>query len=99
MRRGTTPTFTISTSIDLTDAEVIYLTFSQGRNGIFTLEKDRMEITSEAIVVKLTQEETLSFDDRKSVRFQIRGRKPGNVAVASNIMTTSVSEILKDGVI
>ena len=97
--RGTTPLCTIETEIDLTTCEVIYLTAKQGSNVVFEKEKDDLDVTSEAVSVELTQEETLGFDWRKELRIQIRARYPNGKAVKSNIMVGVAGEILKEGVI
>jgi hypothetical protein len=96
MKRGTTPTNTFKTNIDLTGATV-FLTYSQ--RGRVVLEKtgDDLEISAEAIVTRLTQKDTLGFDALQKVSIQIRYVFPDGTAGASNIMTASVGEILKDG--
>ena len=96
MKRGTTPTNTFKTNIDLTGATV-FLTYAQ--RGRVVLEKtgDDLEITAEAIVTRLTQKDTLGFDALQKVSIQIRYVFPDGTAGASNIMTASVGEILKDG--
>lgn len=99
MRRGTTPTNTITTDIDLTGVEVIYWTYVQGKRKVLEFDIDRIEISPSSIVVKLTQDETLAFDEKKNVEMQVRARYPDGTAVSSDIMTTTVGRILKDGVI
>ena len=96
MKRGTTPTNTFKTNIDLTGATV-FLTYSQ--RGKVVLEKtgDDLEISAEAIVTRLTQKDTLGFDALQKVSIQIRYVFPDGTAGASNIMTVTVGEILKDG--
>ena len=96
MKRGTTPTNTFKTNIDLTGATV-FLTYSQ--RGRVVLEKtgDDLEISAEAIVTRLTQKDTLGFDALQKVSIQIRYVFPDGTAGASNIMSASVGEILKDG--
>lgn len=97
MRRGTTPTHTIDTSIDLTEAAVIYVTYKQ--KGRVIVEKSDPEVTSEAVTVSLTQQETLALCASQQVHVQIRARFPDGTAVASNIMVANVDNILKEGVI
>ena len=99
MRRGTTPTHNITTELDLTDAEVIFLTYKQNKKKVLDLDKSRMTITSESISVELTQEETLMFNDQLDATAQIRARFSDERAVASNVMIIPINEILKDGVI
>lgn len=97
MRRGTTPTHTFTTDVDLTGASVLYLTYKQ--NGRIKVEKtiDDVTINPESVQVTLTQKETLAFDDEGDVRIQIRARFPDGSAVASNIIKTTAQIILKEG--
>ena len=97
MRRGTTPTHTFTTDLDLTDAAVIWLTYKV--DGEITIEKTKedLKVTADELSFKLTQKETLALAKGDRVRIQIRARFEDGTAVASNIMETSVTEILKDG--
>ena len=96
MKRGTTPTNTFKTNIDLTGATV-FLTYSQRGRGVLEKTGDDLEISAEAIVTRLTQKDTLGFDALQKVSIQIRYVFPDGTAGASNIMTVTVGEILKDG--
>ena len=101
MRRGTTPTLTITvTGMDVTDLKTIKVTFKQG-NIELTKATDDVTIDAEnnAILVPLTQEDTLKFDSG-AVNVQIRGLLADNVtAIASGIKSFSMDKILLDGVI
>lgn len=101
MYRGTTPTNTFSTEIDLSGFR-IYITYSQSGKEIFTKTNEDCEITGDKIVVKLTQADTLKLAAGGSVRsanvkMQIRYVTPSGDAGASNVMTATVDDILKDG--
>ena len=96
MKRGTTPTNTFKTNIDLTGATV-FLTYSQRGRVVLEKTSEDLEISAEAIVTRLTQKDTLGFDALQKVSIQIRYVFPDGTAGASNIMTASVGEILKDG--
>ena len=107
MYRGTTPTNTFRTTVDLSDAEVVYITYGQRGNPVIEKEKaditfgtpqDETGQTVYTFTVQLTQEETLRFVD-SDVYIQIRARFPGATAIASKIIKTSVEMVLKDGVI
>ena len=98
MIRGTTPTIPIDVDIDLREASSLYITFVQLDTVILEKTISDCTIDEKQILVSLTQEETLSFNDRHPVYAQIRG-VIGGAAVASNIMSTSVGKILKEGVI
>jgi len=97
--RGTTPTNTFSVDIDLRDAEVIWLTYKQNSKIIIQKEKEDLEIEEDEVVTHLTQEETLALKDSAPVRMQFRVRYADGNAIKSNIITATVEEILKDGII
>ena len=97
MRRGTTPTNVIHTDLDLTTALSIYLTYSQNKRNIIEKELPDMEVTKERITVHLSQKDTLCLLPDVPVKVQVRAKFPDGSAVASNIMSVSVNDILKDG--
>ena len=99
MRRGTTPTHTFKTDLDLTTAEVIYITYEQGDKVVFEKTKEDLTVTAEEITLDLTQADTLALSPIGKVYFQIRAKLPGGKAVASNIMECPAKKILKNGVI
>ena len=94
MRRGTTPTITITTDINLSEYTV-FVTLKQGN-----ISKDFTPYVEDyTLSVYLTQEDTLAFEGQKNVQIQVRAIDQSGNAIASNIMTTKVDEILKEGVI
>lgn len=106
MRRGTTPTLTITltnadgTACDLTTAEN-YVTFSEvGTSYEFTKENEDLAISTSGLAtvigVTLTQEETLGFKANHVVQVQVRS-KIGDVAIASEVAKFNVGEILLEG--
>ena len=97
MRRGTTPTITITTDIDLTQASNLFVTFKQGDRIAFEKTLDEVTVTENSVICELTQSDTLALKDGL-VRFQIRATL-GDSKVASNIMTANADEILKGGAI
>lgn len=99
MRRGTTPTHIFNTDIDLTDAQVIFITYNQ--RGQTVIEKEMADITVDEgqISTKLTQEETLLFDENADVEIQIAARFADNSVIRSCVICTDVQKILKDEVI
>lgn len=101
MHRGTTPTNTITTDLDLRNMTV-FVTYAQGSSGeyevLFEKTNDDLTINENSIVVALSQADTLALSARKkTVYVQIRAIDSTGVAVASNIMTTTAEAILKDG--
>ena len=101
MERGTTPTHRFVGETDLTGASVLYLSYAQ--DGKILLEKtiDDVDISYEngecVVKVRLTQKETLLFDEHRMVMIQIRVAFPDGTALASNIIKTSTTSLLKEG--
>ena len=99
MRRGTTPTNTFTSDLDLSEAEVVYITYEQ--DGATIIEKNRDDITfdteASTMSVMLTQAETLALSSNTNVSVQVRARFSDGKAVGSNIVIAPVSRILKDG--
>ena len=98
MRRGTTPTNTFTVDVDLRQATELYVTYQQNGETIFEKTLEDVTVTETAIEIALTQEETLAFS-KGMVQIQIRAKFLDGAALASNILATSVEQILKDGVI
>lgn len=99
MRRGTTPRHIFTTDVDLTDAEVMYITYKQLGKKVVEKELADIELGTDELAVELSQEDTLSFQDPSEVQIQIRARFADGTAIASNIMKVPAETILKDGVI
>ena len=113
MRRGTTPLHKFYVDADLSDLDVLYITYEQ--NGSVVLEKEledvEVNVEEKMISTRLSQDETLLFDTTSNygtmsefsyatdnrVRIQIRWRRNDDRAYASDIITTTAEEILKDG--
>lgn len=99
MTRGTTPTHTFTTDIDLSNASAIYVTYQQ--DGKNLVEKTINDITfiDGGFYVTLTQADTLLFSSgmTNKIYIQVRAVLPDSVRVASNIIKTDIHEILKDG--
>ena len=98
MRRGTTPTITLTVDADISDW-TLYVTFQSGSNEI-TLENERLETSyaqqKTTILCTLTQDETLQLNGVCEV--QVRAIKSGT-AVATDIQTVDVGRIILEGVI
>lgn len=99
IRRGTTPTHVFNTSLDLTGATKLYITYSQRGANLIEKELDDCTVASDSVTTVLTQEESLKLDPKSEVEIQIRALLSGDVAVASNIIKTEAGKILKGGVI
>lgn len=102
MRRGTTPYLTFGVPFDPSTAKRLWVTFSQNDKEVFTIEEDGCTYNGNVICIKLSQIQTLSLTANRTVDIQIRVLFPGeseDYALASEIITTSVSNVLKEGVI
>lgn len=100
IRRGTTPEQVFNTSIDLSEATVLYVTYRQWGKNVIEKKLDDCTVTSTSVSFYLSQEETLLLDVKHpDVEIQIRAKFGDQTAVASNIIKTTVGAILKDGLI
>ena len=105
-RRGTTPTHIFKTSVDLSNAQELYLTYKQDDVRI---EKTLADVTIEPIEddpkyqslikVVLTQADTLGLKANEFVDIQARVKFPNEKALASDILNVPVRGILKEGII
>lgn len=106
MRRGTTPTLTVTPTVkrgeevevlDLSGYERVILTFKTKCGKELDVEKDRLAFDEGVIAVTLTQEET--FDFNGAAEMQIRAVTDAGVAIASDIATVDFKRILLEEVI
>ena len=93
MYRGTTPTITVEVDVDLTKASYVVMTiedFSKNEVSVDS-ESGMLEITPTSVSGKFTQAQTLSLG-KGSAKAQIRA-----IAIASNVVSLRIEDILKDG--
>lgn len=101
MFRGTTPTlcFTVMTTLDLTKLKEVWVTLQNlVYERTYTGDEVRIDADTKKMYVDMSQEETLSFSAGK-IDIQIRMLMENGKAYATEIVTTTVEEVLKDGVI
>ena len=98
MWRGTTPTytFTLPEDVRLDDFTTVFLTFAQNGHNVLEKTKDELEATDEGFRLLFTQADSLCFSPGP-VKIQLRARMPDGTAVASNVISTTAQEVLKDG--
>ena len=105
MTRGTTPThtFTLPDNLKTATISALYITYAQ--RGETVLEKTLGDVTNNngVLTCTLTQADTLKFDvlDQRcgcdKVDVQVRLKTSDGVAMASDIMSVPIMDILKDG--
>lgn len=101
MIRGTTPTllFHVQKEVQVLQMKQIWVTLKGNTNEMtFDIEDLVLDGEENTIKINMTQEETLSFYGGP-IRMQIRVLTKDGKALASKIMSTDLSGILKDGVI
>jgi hypothetical protein len=96
--RGTTPPFTmsLSTKIDPEVIKKIWVTFSQSKQEIFTI--DKCSYNDGVIYFKLTQEHTLKLRSGAPVEIQARILLNDDNCLATDPEIETVKPILKEGV-
>lgn len=97
MRRGTTPTHTFVVPIDASDVAKIRVIYSQRGQVILTRDYDTYQ--DGKLVVQLSQEDTLKFDDKQPVYIQLRVLTLAGEALASNVIETQSYWLLEDEVL
>lgn len=100
MRRGTTPTLTLTVDAEIADW-TLYVALRNGCNTII-IDGERLQATqadgSTDIVLTLTQEETLAMHTG-DCELQVRAVNAGGTAVATDIARVDVGRIIQDGVL
>lgn len=99
MTRYTTPTNTFDVNVDLTEAEAVYVTYSQDDKVVFEKTGSDITVTPRQLSVTLTQEETGRLNTLYPVEIQIRAHFADGSAPASDVMKAPVKKVLKEGVI
>ena len=100
MRRGTTPTVTVTVDADLTGMDV-HLAFEAGALIVKSGEDLDIETgDTTTISTTLTQEDTLAMSAGTQCEVQVRAfNADGSIAMASTIGSIPVNRILEEGVL
>lgn len=105
MTRGTTPThtFTLPDNLKTATLSALYITYAQGSKTVLEKTLSDVTINGGVITCTLTQAETLKFEvlDQHcgcdKVAIQVRMKTSDGTAMASDIMSVPIRDILKDG--
>lgn len=97
--RCTTPTFTLTfpETVDLTEADNVYVTFTSGSN-ILTKTGNALDVSAHEVSVYLTQAETFSFDTGV-VEIQVNWTVNNGNRIASEIKKYSITKQLLNEVL
>lgn len=94
MLRGTTPTHVFTLPFDTETVKDVQIIYVQGGKEKLTKSKDDCTLDGNEIAVKLTQEETFSFDDGKCVKVQVRVLTQSDDVLISPVMLVECEECL-----
>ena len=94
MRQGTTPTHYFDLDISTEMLAAARVTYKQGATIVLEKELCDCALTGNTVEVTLTQEETLKFDCSKVCRVQLHCTTLGGQALASDVFTLEVDELL-----
>lgn len=101
MYRATTPTIilNVNTELDLSMIEKCHVTIKSENGGTSITYNDvNIDIENNKISFTMTQEETLKFNVGK-IKLQIRAKLTNGAVVPSNIIVTTMNEILEESIL
>ena len=97
MLRGTTPTYIFAFSVSLKSIKEFKIIFSQDEKSVVKTDKDCIvDETQNIVIAKLSQEETLSFSDKKYAKIQAKALTFDGNVIASDILFDNICEILDE---
>ena len=96
---GTTPTHTFTIPFSVADIKNVRIAYAQGDEVKLVKEISDCQLEGNTVVVKLTQEDTLSFDPKKRVEVQMKVLTHGDDTLVSTIKSVSVGRCLDEEVI
>ena len=97
--KGCTAKNTFTVPFERDDVEVLYITYQQKDETVLEKTLEDCTFGDGEIYINISQEDSLKFESSIVVRIQIRARLKNNTTIKSNIVTTDVDRVLKDGVI
>lgn len=94
MIQGTTPTHQFTVPMDASLIQKVRITYAQKDTVLLTKEETDCRIEGNVIELKLSQEETLLFDEFSSVQIQVRVLTTAGDALASDLIRIPCGAIL-----
>lgn len=99
MTRGSTPTHIFNFPIATSLIKQIRITYAQGDKVILTKTEADCVLEDKKAILKLTQQETLSFDHTILVEIQVKALTVNGDVLISKIENKSVDRVLDDEVL
>ena len=99
MIKGTTPTHAFKINLEAKDINQVEITYSQNDVQILQKETGNCVIEDGCITTTLTQEETLKFDHRKKVQFQLRILTKEGKVLSTKVMQVDAEKCLSGEVL
>lgn len=99
MRRGTTPTHTFTLPFDTAAIEKLHILYAQDENVKIRKTEADVTLDGNAVSLKLTQDDTLLLECKKTVEIQIRVLTAGGDALNSDIIRVPVERCLESEVL
>ena len=96
MIKGTTPIHVFNIPLKASEIQNVEITYSQSDEVILQKGVADCIIEDDRITVKLTQEDTLKFNHKKKVQFQIRVLTVEGVAMSSRVMFMEAEQCLSN---
>lgn len=94
MIQGTTPTHLFTIPFDASVISKVRVTYAQREKVLLTKDETECRLKGNVIELKLTQEETLLFDEFASVQVQVRVLTEAGDALASDLIRVPCGAIL-----
>lgn len=97
--RGSTPVQSFKTPLKKDDVKTLSVTYVQ--DGVVVIKKKRVdvEVQDYKITFRLTQEETLMFNDKNMIEIQVKMKDTSDILHISNIIRRSAKRVLDEDVI
>lgn len=99
IQQGSTPIHTFSTPYKKEEIQKIIITYFQNGRIICEKKDDDISVSDFSLLTKLTQEDTLLFDEKGDVKMQIKVKLKSGDVIPSNNMYAKVNEVLNKEVL
>lgn len=99
MIKGTTPTHTFFLPFETDVIKDVRITYVQNGTVVLNKEAENCTMKGNEVSVKLTQEDTMMFNEGACVEVQVRVLTVAGDALASEIVRIGCDRILDDGVL